>query len=87
MSTSENLIKFEVMDGEPQVDDRIPIRVPLAALEQVLSPTIAHESLKLLTVRYYLYLALHDEQRAYFKTQEIQLWRKKEASASPFSSS
>ena len=45
------------------------------------------ESLKLLTVRYYLYLALHDEQRAYFKTQEIQLWRKKEASASPFSSS
>jgi vacuolar protein sorting-associated protein 26 len=69
------------MDGEPQVDDRIPIRVPLAALESLLTPTIAHDSLRLLSVRYYLYLALHDEQRAYFKTQEIFLWRKAEAGA------
>ena len=69
------------MDGEPQVDDRIPIRVPLAALESLLTPTIAHDALRLLSVRYYLYLALHDEQRAYFKTQEIFLWRKAEAGA------
>ena len=75
------------MDGEPQVDDRIPIRVPLAALESLLTPTIAHDSLRLLSVRYYLYLALHDEQRAYFKTQEIFLWRKAPAAATQFKSS
>ncbi len=78
MSTSETLIKFEVMDGEPQVEDRIPIRVPLTALEDVLTPTLAHDAVKLLTVRYYLYLALSDDQRSYFKTQEIQMWRKQE---------
>ena len=64
------------MDGEPQRGDRIPIRVPLAALANVLTPTMANLGNGLLSVRYFLYLALHDEHRAYFKQQEVQLWRK-----------
>jgi hypothetical protein len=64
------------MDGEPQVGDSIPMRVPLAALEGVLTPSITESAVKLLTVRYFLYLALADDQRSYFKNTEIQLWRK-----------
>ena len=56
--------------------DSIPIRVPLAALEGVLTPSITEEAVKLVSVHYYLYLALADEQRSYFKSTEIQLWRK-----------
>jgi hypothetical protein len=64
------------MDGEPQKKDRVPIRVPLGALSNVLTPTLSNVGNGLLSVRYYLYLALHDEHRAYFKQQEVQLWRK-----------
>ncbi|KAH7934750.1 hypothetical protein HPB52_000040 [Rhipicephalus sanguineus] len=68
---NETIAKYEIMDGES-----IPIRLFLAGYD--LTPTMKDINKKF-SVRYYLNLVLVDEEeRRYFKQQEIVLWRKGE---------
>lgn len=72
---SETLAKFEVMDGAPVRGECIPIRLFLKAYD--LTPSYKNVNNKF-KVRYFLNLVLIDEEdRRYFKQQEITLWRKK----------
>ena len=62
------------MDGAPVRGESIPIRLFLGGFE--LAPTMREVSKKF-SVRYFLNLVLVDEEdRRYFKQQEITLWRK-----------
>jgi len=71
---SENISKFEIMDGAPVRGESIPIRLFLSPYE--LTPTYKSVHNKF-SVKYYLNLVLVDEEdRRYFKQQEIQIWRK-----------
>lgn len=71
---NETIAKYEIMDGSPVRGESIPIRVFLAGYD--LTPTMRDINKKF-SVRYYLNLVLVDEEeRRYFKQQEITLWRK-----------
>jgi len=71
---NENLAKFEIMDGAPVRGESIPVRLFLAPYD--LTPTYKNVHNKF-SVKYYLNLVLVDEEdRRYFKQQEINLWRK-----------
>ena len=71
---SDTLTRFEVMDGCPVRGEMIPIRLPLDGLD--VTPTCASVASPF-AVRYYLNLVLIDEEdRRYFKQQEISLWRR-----------
>jgi len=71
---SENLAKFEIMDGAPVRGESIPVRLFLAPYE--LTPTSKNVHNKF-SVKYYINLVLVDEEdRRYFKQQEIIIWRK-----------
>ena len=73
---SETIAKFEIMDGAPVRGESIPIRLFLAGYD--LTPTMKDINKKF-SVRYFLNLVLVDEEeRRYFKQQEIVLWRKGE---------
>ncbi|CAH0772598.1 unnamed protein product [Bemisia tabaci] len=73
---SDTIAKYEIMDGAPVRGESIPIRVFLAGYE--LTPTMKDINKKF-SVKYYLNLVLMDEEdRRYFKQQEITLWRKGE---------
>lgn len=71
---TEVITKFEIMDGAPIKGEQIPIRLFLEPYE--LTPTLRTVHSKF-SVKYYLNLVLVDEEeRRYFKQQEITLWRK-----------
>lgn len=71
---NEQVAKYEIMDGAPVRGESIPIRLFLAGYD--LTPTMRDINKKF-SVRYYLNLVLVDEEeRRYFKQQEIVLWRK-----------
>ena len=71
---SEHISKFEIMDGAPVRGESIPIRDFLAPYD--LTPTLKNVHNKF-SVKYYLNLVLVDEEdRRYFKQQEITMWRK-----------
>uniref|UniRef100_A0A671RIU5 VPS26, retromer complex component B n=1 Tax=Sinocyclocheilus anshuiensis TaxID=1608454 RepID=A0A671RIU5_9TELE len=71
---NDTIAKYEIMDGAPVRGESIPIRLFLAGYE--LTPTMRDINKKF-SVRYYLNLVLIDEEeRRYFKQQEITLWRK-----------
>lgn len=71
----ETLGKYEVMDGAPVKGERIPIRYYLSGVD--LTPTYININNRFST-KYYLSLILIDnEDRRYFKEQEIILWRDK----------
>lgn len=73
---NENVTKYEIMDGAPVRSESIPIRLFLSGYD--LTPTMKDINKKF-SVRYYLNLVLVDEEeRRYFKQQEIILWRKGE---------
>lgn len=75
VTDSETLSKFEIMDGAPIRSECIPVRLYLSGLD--LTPTYKSVQNKF-SVRYFLNLVLVDEEdRRYFKKQEIILWRKK----------
>ncbi|XP_074602612.1 vacuolar protein sorting 26 isoform X2 [Brevipalpus obovatus] len=81
---NETIAKYEIMDGAPVRGESIPLRVFLAGYE--LTPTMRDINKKF-SVRYYLNLVLVDEEdRRYFKQQEIVLWRKAEKIRKPISS-
>nr|CAD2204011.1 unnamed protein product [Meloidogyne enterolobii] len=64
------------MDGAPVKGESIPIRLFLAGYD--LTPTM-RDVAKRFSVRYFLNLVLIDEEdRRYFKQQEIILWRRLE---------
>lgn len=70
---SETITKFEIMDGAPVRGETIPIRLFLSGFD--LTPTF-REVNKKFSVRYYLNLVLVDEEnRRYFKQQEITIFR------------
>jgi len=72
---NETMTKFEIMDGAPVKDQCIPVRLYLTGFD--LTPTYKNVQNKF-SVRYFLSLVLVDEEdRRYFKQQEIFLWRKK----------
>jgi len=74
-SDNETLTKFEIMDGAPVKDQCIPVRLYLSGFD--LTPTYKNVQNKF-SVKYNLSLVLVDEEdRRYFKQQEIFLWRKK----------
>jgi len=78
---NETIAKYEIMDGAPVRGESIPIRVFLAGYD--LTPTMRDINKKF-SVRYYLNLVLVDEEeRRYFKQQEITLWRKGERARKP----
>uniref|UniRef100_A0A061R195 Vacuolar protein sorting-associated protein 26 n=2 Tax=Tetraselmis sp. GSL018 TaxID=582737 RepID=A0A061R195_9CHLO len=71
---SETLAKYEIMDGAPVRGENIPIRLFLSPYD--LTPTYKNVNNKF-SVRYFLNLVLVDEEdRRYFKQQEILLHRK-----------
>lgn len=73
---SETITKFEIMDGAPVKGETIPIRLFLSGFE--LTPTYRDVNKKFST-RYYLNLILIDEEnRRYFKQQEITIFRLKD---------
>ena len=72
---NETIAKFELMDGAPVRGECIPVRIYLSGFE--LGPTYKSVQNRL-SVKYFLNLVLVDEEdRRYFKQQEIVLWRKK----------
>jgi vacuolar protein sorting-associated protein 26 len=71
--------KYEIMDGAPARGEVVPIRLHLAPYE--LSPTYPNVHNKF-SVRYFLNLVLVDEEdRRYFKQQEVALYRGEEGEA------
>lgn len=75
VTETENLNKFEIMDGAPVKGEIIPIRFYLASTD--LTPTYPNVNNRF-QCRYFINLVLIDEEeRRYFKQQEIELWRKK----------
>jgi len=77
---SENITKYELMDGAPIKGECVPIRLFLEPL--ALTPT--YRSIRnIFSVKYYLNLVLVDEEdRRYFKQNEITFWRNQEDDAS-----
>ena len=80
---SETLTRFELMDGCPARGERVPIRLHLSGLPD-LTPSYSNIA-NSFTVRYFLNLVLVDEEdRRYFKQQEISLWRQELTPPKPF---
>ncbi|KMZ76526.1 Vacuolar protein sorting-associated protein 26B [Zostera marina] len=70
---TETLAKFELMDGTPVRGESIPVRLFLSPYDP--TPTYRNTNNKF-SVKYYLNLVLVDEEdRRYFKQQEITLYR------------
>lgn len=70
---SETIAKFEVMDGAPVRGESIPLRLFLSPYD--LTPTYRSINNKF-SVKYFLNLVLVDEEdRRYFKSSEIELYR------------
>jgi vacuolar protein sorting-associated protein 26 len=86
---SQTLLRYEIMDGAPVKGETIPVKLYLSGIPADLTPTFDftssyagsgatfQQSSVGFSVRYYLNLVLVDEEdRRYFKQQEIILWRK-----------
>merc|ERR1719297_330109 len=79
---NETIAKYEIMDGAPVRGVSIPIRVFLAGYD--LTPTMRDINKKF-SVRYYLNLVLVDEEeRRYFKQQEITLEERRTSAKATF---
>jgi len=73
---TQTLTKYEIMDGAPVKGETIPVRLYLKGIPADLTPTYDAMNNRF-SVRYFLNLVLVDEEdRRYFKQQEIILWRK-----------
>lgn len=66
--------KFELCDGNPQEGDIVPIRMYLGSYD--LSPTYMNVN-NVFSLRYFLKIVIiDDDERHFYKQQEIFLWRK-----------
>lgn len=73
---TQTLVKYEIMDGAPVKGEVIPVKLCLRGIPADLTPTYSAINNRF-SVRYFLNLVLVDEDdRRYFKQQEIILWRK-----------
>lgn len=73
---TQTLVKYEIMDGCPVKGEVIPVKLSLRGTPADLTPTYAAVNNRF-SVRYFLNLVLVDEEdRRYFKQQEIILWRR-----------
>lgn len=73
---TQTLVKYEIMDGWPSANEVIPVKLSLQGIPADLTPTYTAVNNRF-SVRYFLNLVLVDEDdRRYFKQQEITLWRK-----------
>lgn len=73
---TQTLVKYEIMDGAPVKGEVIPVKLCLKGIPADLTPTYTAVNNRF-SVRYFLNLVLVDEDdRRYFKQQEIILWRK-----------
>ncbi|ORM39968.1 Vacuolar protein sorting-associated protein 26 [Babesia sp. Xinjiang] len=73
VNETQTLTTFEVMDGSPVKGECIPVRIYLNGLD--LCPTYKNVQNKL-TVKHYINLLIVDEDdKRYFKKQEIEFWR------------
>lgn len=73
---TQTLVKYEIMDGAPVKGEVIPVKLALSGIPADLTPTYTAVNNRF-SVRYFLNLVLVDEDdRRYFKQQEIVLWRK-----------
>lgn len=73
---TQTLVKYEIMDGAPVKGEVIPVKLCLKGIPADLTPTYSAVNNRF-SVRYFLNLVLVDEDdRRYFKQQEIILWRK-----------
>jgi len=73
---TQTLVKYEIMDGAPVKGEVIPVKLCLNGIPADLTPTYSAINNRF-SVRYFLNLVLVDEDdRRYFKQQEIILWRK-----------
>ena len=73
---STTLSKYEIMDGAPVRGECVPVRMFLKGVGGELTPTYRNVGGRF-SLKYYLNLVLVDEEdRRYFKQQEITLWRK-----------
>ena len=76
VTETQTLTRFEIMDGAPVKGEIIPVRLYLGGIPADLTPTYDSANSRF-QVKYYLNLVLVDEEdRRYFKQQEIILWRK-----------
>lgn len=76
VTETQTLLKYEIMDGAPVKGELIPVRLHLRGIPADVTPTYHAENNRF-AVRYFLNLVLVDEEdRRYFKQQEIILWRK-----------
>jgi vacuolar protein sorting-associated protein 26 len=76
VTETQTLLKYEIMDGAPVKGELIPVRLYLKGIPADVTPTYHAENNRF-SVRYFLNLVLVDEEdRRYFKQQEIILWRK-----------
>jgi len=76
VTETQTLTRFEIMDGAPVKGEFIPVRLYLGGIAADLTPTYDATDSRF-AVKYYLNLVLVDEEdRRYFKQQEIILWRK-----------
>lgn len=74
---TQTLVKHEIMDGAPVKGEVVPVRLYLGGIPADLTATISSTENNRFSVRYFLNLVLVDEEdRRYFKQQEIILWRK-----------
>jgi hypothetical protein len=72
---TQTLVKYEIMDGAPIKGEVIPVHLSLKGIPADLTPTYTALNNRF-SVRYFLNLVLVDEEdRRYFKQQEIILWR------------
>lgn len=73
---TQTLVKYEIMDGAPVKGEVIPVKLCMKGIPADLTPTYTAGNNRF-SVRYFLNLVLVDEDdRRYFKQQEIILWRK-----------
>mmetsp|Transcript_20253 Transcript_20253/g.56431 ORF Transcript_20253/g.56431 Transcript_20253/m.56431 type:complete len:375 (-) Transcript_20253:258-1382(-) len=76
VTETQTLVKYEIMDGAPVKGEVIPVKLSLNSIPADLTPTYEVINNRF-SVRYYVNLVLVDEEdRRYFKQQEIILWRK-----------
>jgi len=76
ITETQTLVKYEIMDGAPVKGEVIPVKLCLKGIPADLTPTYTAVNNRF-SVRYFLNLVLVDEDdRRYFKQQEIILWRK-----------
>jgi hypothetical protein len=69
------IARFEVLDGQPGLDEDIPCRFPLSSCQ--LGPTYPNVHGKF-SVHYYLNLVIEDEhEQTFFKPVQVFFWRHK----------